>query len=51
MLARDFFDHASSDGTPFDARVRRYASAGLVGETLASLPGARAARTPSSGCG
>jgi uncharacterized protein YkwD len=38
MLARDFFDHPSSDGTPFDRRVRRYARAGIVGETLASLP-------------
>ena len=38
MLARDFFDHPSSDGTPFDQRVRRYARAGIVGETLASLP-------------
>jgi uncharacterized protein YkwD len=39
MLLRDFFDHSSSDGTPFDARVRRYArGAGLVGETLAAVP-------------
>ncbi len=38
MLVRDFFDHPSSDGTPFDTRVRRFAKAGLVGETLASLP-------------
>jgi uncharacterized protein YkwD len=38
MLAADFFDHPSSDGTPFDQRVRRYAKAGIVGETLASLP-------------
>jgi uncharacterized protein YkwD len=38
MLARDFFDHPSSDGTPFDVRVRRFARAGMVGETLASLP-------------
>jgi uncharacterized protein YkwD len=38
MLARDFFDHPSSDGTPFDTRVRRFAKAGIVGETLASLP-------------
>jgi uncharacterized protein YkwD len=38
MLVRDFFDHPSSDGTPFDRRVRRYAKAGMVGETLASLP-------------
>ena len=39
MLRRDFFDHPSSDGTPFDTRVRRYArSASLVGETLAAVP-------------
>jgi uncharacterized protein YkwD len=38
MLAADFFDHPSSDGTPFDQRVRRFAKAGIVGETLASLP-------------
>ncbi len=37
MLNRDFFDHPSSDGTPFDRRVRRYANAGVVGETLAAL--------------
>jgi uncharacterized protein YkwD len=37
MLRRDFFDHASSDGTPFDRRVRRYAQASMVGETLAAL--------------
>jgi len=38
MLRSDFFDHPSSDGTPFDRRVRRYTSADMVGETLASLP-------------
>jgi uncharacterized protein YkwD len=38
MLVRDFFDHPSSDGTPFDQRVRRFAKASMVGETLASLP-------------
>jgi uncharacterized protein YkwD len=37
MLRRDFFDHSSSDGTPFDRRVRRYANARSVGETLAAL--------------
>jgi uncharacterized protein YkwD len=41
MLARDFFDHPSSDGTPFDTRVRRFAKASMVGETLASLPDRR----------
>jgi uncharacterized protein YkwD len=35
MLRRNFFAHASSDGTPFDRRVRRFARAGIVGETLA----------------
>jgi len=38
MLRRDFFDHPSSDGTPFDRRVRRFAKASMVGETLAALP-------------
>jgi len=38
MLRRDFFDHPSSDGTPFDRRVRRFAKVSSVGETLAALP-------------
>jgi uncharacterized protein YkwD len=38
MLRSDFFDHPSSDGTPFDRRVRRFARAQMVGETLAALP-------------
>jgi uncharacterized protein YkwD len=38
MLRSDFFDHPSSDGTPFDRRVRRYQNASMVGETLAALP-------------
>ena len=37
MLARDFFAHDSSDGTPLDRRVRRYANARTVGETLAAV--------------
>lgn len=37
MLRRNFFDHTSSDGTPFDRRVRRYIGARRVGETLAAL--------------
>jgi uncharacterized protein YkwD len=37
MLRADFFDHASSDGTPFDRRIRRFADANFVGETLAAL--------------
>lgn len=35
MIANDFFDHTSSDGTPFDRRVRRYVQASSLGETLA----------------
>jgi uncharacterized protein YkwD len=38
MLSSDFFDHPSSDGTPFDRRVRRFFDARVVGETLAALP-------------
>src|SRR5258705_11038817 len=38
MLRSDFFDHPSSDGTPFDRRVRRFFDASMVGETLAALP-------------
>jgi uncharacterized protein YkwD len=37
MLRRDFFDHSSSDGTPFDRRVRRYSGATMIGETLAAM--------------
>jgi uncharacterized protein YkwD len=37
MLRADFFDHPSSDGTPFERRVRRYSDGNMVGETLASL--------------
>jgi uncharacterized protein YkwD len=32
-----FFSHTSSNGTPFDRRVRRYVGARAVGETLAWL--------------
>lgn len=35
MLRHDFFAHPSSDGTPFDRRVRSYARARSVGEDLA----------------
>jgi len=38
MLRRDFFDHTSSDGTSTFTRVRRYARARSVGETLAMIP-------------
>jgi uncharacterized protein YkwD len=38
MLRSDFFDHPSSDGTPFDRRVRHFFDAGMVGETLAAIP-------------
>jgi uncharacterized protein YkwD len=41
MLRSDFFDHASSDGTPFDRRVRHFAHAGTVGETIAAIGQAR----------
>jgi uncharacterized protein YkwD len=37
MLRRDFFDHTSSDGTPFDRRIRRYTDAHEVGENIAAL--------------
>ena len=37
MLRADFFDHDSSSGASFASRIRRYTSAGLVGETLALL--------------
>ena len=43
MLVRDFFAHPSSDGTPFDRRVRRFANASMVGETLAWVPRRRGA--------
>ena len=35
MARRNFFAHTSSDGTPFDVRIRRYIGRGAVGETLA----------------
>ena len=38
MIERDYFDHASADGTPFDSRVRRYAPVSLVGEAIAGTP-------------
>lgn len=34
MLAKDFFGHGSSDGTPFSQRVWRYTRARHVGENL-----------------
>ena len=37
MLRRDFFDHTSSDGTPFEQRIRRYVDARMVGENLAAI--------------
>jgi uncharacterized protein YkwD len=40
MLAHDFFAHESSDGTPFDQRIRRYHEATMLGENLAALSGA-----------
>lgn len=38
MLRRNFFAHNSSNGTPFDARVRRYRRAARIGENLAYVP-------------
>jgi uncharacterized protein YkwD len=43
MIRRDFFDHSSSDGTPFDRRVHRYVGANLVGETIAAVSARRGA--------
>jgi uncharacterized protein YkwD len=37
MLQRDFFDHTSSDGTPFHHRIRRYTDAHAVGENIATI--------------
>jgi uncharacterized protein YkwD len=37
MVERSFFSHDSSDGTPFNLRVRRFAFALGVGEALAAL--------------
>lgn len=34
MLARNFFDHGSSDGTPFGQRVWRHTRARKIGENL-----------------
>jgi uncharacterized protein YkwD len=45
MARANFFDHPSSDGTPFDVRVRRYVGSRAMGETLAVLTGgSKAAR-------
>jgi uncharacterized protein YkwD len=39
MLRSGFFDHPSSDGTPFDQRVGRHVRARAIGENLALLVG------------
>ena len=39
MARANFFDHPSSDGTPFAVRVRRYVGSRPIGETLAALTG------------
>ncbi len=39
MARANFFDHPSSDGTPFGVRLRRYVGSRFVGETLAALSG------------
>ena len=46
MLRADFFDHSSSDGTPFDRRVRRYANARRSARRSPRSDGAAAARGP-----
>ena len=43
MWLRSFFDHTSSDGTPFHIRVRRYIGRRAVGETIAWLTSKRGA--------
>ena len=43
MWLRSFFDHTSSDGTPFHIRVRRYIGDRSVGETIALLNVSRGA--------
>ena len=43
MWLRSFFDHTSSDGTPFHVRVRRYIGERAVGETIAWLTRSRGA--------
>lgn len=35
MLRRNFFAHNSSNGTPFDARIRHFKRAARIGENLA----------------
>jgi uncharacterized protein YkwD len=39
MLDANYFAHESRDGSPFDARVRRFAHHRTLGETLAMLGG------------
>lgn len=41
MARRGFFSHASSDGTAWDSRVRRYVDANRIGEVLAAFSGSR----------
>jgi uncharacterized protein YkwD len=43
MLRRNFLGHASSNGTPMSARVRRYTRARWVGENIAAVSGRRVA--------
>ena len=38
MLNANFFAHASSNGTPFEARVERYTQKRRLGENLAYVP-------------
>ena len=44
MVRRDFFSHASSNGTPMPTRVKHYTSARWVGENLAIVSGRGTAR-------
>lgn len=44
MARRGFFSHASSDGTAWDSRVRRYVNASRIGEVLAAFSGSRGER-------
>lgn len=41
MLRGNFFAHASSNGTSFGTRLRRYTRAARIGENLAWVPGGR----------
>ena len=46
MLDANYFAHASRDGGPFDARIRRFANPRALAETLAMLGGSCGRRSP-----